>query len=151
MSEETKTMNTEQPTNSTPESSGGQGEKMLTQDEVNRIFSDRLARERAKMEPPKEDERETALREREKALDAREAKYKCVDYLAEINVSKEFREDLLGALDTSDFDKFKAIMDRLGKYFIVQTAERAAPPPANPPRMERNNDEQIAAAFKPKI
>lgn len=149
MSEETKTTNT-MPTNSTPEASGGQGEKMFTQDEVNRIVSDRLARERAKAEP-KEDERETALRAREKAVEAREARYKCEDYLSEMNVGEKFRADILSAIDTSDFDKFKAVMDKLGKYFTVETTERAAPPPANPPKTEKNNDALIASAFKPKI
>lgn len=38
----------QQPTTPTPEENGGQGGKMFTQDEVNRIVSDRLARERAK-------------------------------------------------------------------------------------------------------
>ena len=83
MSEETKT------TNSTPEETGGNGERMFTQSEVNRIVSDRLAREREKAEP-KEDERETALRAREKAVEAREARYKCEDYLAEMKVDEKF-------------------------------------------------------------
>ena len=38
----------QQPTTPTPEENGGQGGKMFTQDEVNRIVSERLARERAK-------------------------------------------------------------------------------------------------------
>lgn len=149
MSEETKI--TEQPTTHTPEDKGGQGEKMFTQDEVNRIVSERLARERAKAEPPKEDERETALREREKALEARESKYKCADYLKEINIAAECADDLLEGLDTADFDKFKAVMDKLGKYFVVRTTERGAPPPANPPTFYKSGDEEIARAFKPKI
>ncbi len=135
----------------TPEDTGGQGEKLFTQDEVNRIISDRLARERAKAEQPKEDEREAALREREKALEARESKYKCADYLKEINIAAGCMDDLMEALDTTDFDKFKAVMDRLGKYFMVQTSERGAPPPANPPKLHKSNEEEIARAFKPKI
>jgi len=140
-----------QQTTPTPEGRGGQGEKMFTQDEVNRIISDRLARERAKAELPKEDEREMALREREKALEARESKYKCADYLKEINIAAVCMDDLMEALDTTDFDKFKAVMDRLGKYFMVQTSERGAPPPANPPKLYKSNEEKIARAFKPKI
>ena len=53
MSEEIKTTNTEQPTTPTPEASGGQGEKMFTQDEVNRIVSERLAREKRRSESVK--------------------------------------------------------------------------------------------------
>ena len=45
----------------TPEENGG--EKLFTQDDVNRIISERLAREREK---PRDDEREAALNERER-------------------------------------------------------------------------------------
>ena len=110
MNDEIKTMNTEQPTTPTPEENGGQGEKMFTQDEVNRIVSERLSREREKLaQQPKEDEREIALRERERALEARESKNRCEDYLREINMSTKYRDDFLDVLDTSDFDKFKTI------------------------------------------
>lgn len=51
MNEENKAQNIDQPDNSTPEENGGQGEKTFTQEEVNRIISERLARERAKNEP----------------------------------------------------------------------------------------------------
>lgn len=139
---------TEQGMNSTPEAAGGQGERTFTQDEVNRIVSERLARERAKVEPA-EDARERALIEREKAIAARESRYKCEDYLAEINViDKGCAADLLAVLDTSDFDKFKAAMDVLGKYFITQTREVGAPPPANPSvRYRKSIDEELRAAF----
>lgn len=150
MSEETKTTNT-MPTNSTPEASGGQGEKMFTQDEVNRIVSDRLAREREKAEP-KDDEREIALRAREKAVEAREARYKCEDYLAEIKVGEKYRADILSAIDTSDFDKFKAAADVLGKYFVTKTVVVSNCHTANPPvNYGGNIDARIADAFKPKF
>ena len=45
-----------------PGANGGSGEKTFTQEEVNRIVSDRLARERDKSaQQPQEDEREKAL------------------------------------------------------------------------------------------
>ena len=145
MSEETKN------TNFTPEETGGNGERMFTQSEVNRIVSDRLAREREKAEP-KEDERETALRAREKAVEAREARYKCEDYLAEMKVDEKFRADILSAIDTSDFDKFKAAADILGKYFTTKTEVRSNCHPANPPmNCGGGIDAQIADAFKPKF
>ena len=58
MSEETKNTNTgEQSTNSTPEANGGHGgEKMFTQEDVNRIIAERLAKERAKGQPPAADQ-----------------------------------------------------------------------------------------------
>lgn len=142
-----------QPNNATPAENGEQAERMFTQDEVNKIVSDRLARERAKAEP-KEDERELALREREKAAEAREARYKCEDYLAKLAIDERFKGDLekdfLSALDTSDFDKFKAAVDILGKWFITKTivtGTKTANPIANNP----NIDAQLADAFKPKI
>ncbi len=143
--------NIQQPDNSTPEVNGGQNERMFTQAEVNKIVSDRLARERAKAaEPPVVDEREKALREREQALEARETRYKCEDYLEEINLHEKYRDDFLKALDTSDFDKFKAIVDILGKPFIVTTVTRGSDP-ANPVILHTPSvDAGIAEAFKPK-
>ena len=118
---------------------------------MNRIVSDRLAREREKLaQPPKEDERETALREREKALEARETRYRCEDYLKEIGLSENYRQDFLDVLGTSDFDTFKKIVDRLGKPFLVKTVTRGANV-AHPVNCGSSVDMQIANAFKPKI
>lgn len=154
MSEPMNNQNTNQQlTNVTPADNGGQGGKMFTQEEVNRIVSDRLNREREKLtQQPKEDEREKALREREQALAARESKAKCQDYLAEINMSKKYQQDFLEALDTTDFDKFKAAVDRLGKNFIVTevvTGANVAHP--NITNDSASGDSLISAAFKPKI
>jgi len=155
MSEETKITNTTQPTTPTPEDKGGQGEKMFTQDEVNRIVSDRLAREREKQtHQPQEDEREKALRERERALEAREARTACQDYLDGLSdVQDKFKAALLGALDTSDVDRFKATAEKLVDTIGLRTVTRevGAPPPANPPTFYRSGEEAIARAFKPKI
>lgn len=141
----------QQPSDATPADNGGVGGKMFTQEDVNRIVSERLAREREKLtQQPQEDEREKALKEREQALAARESKAKCKDYLAEINLSEKYRQDFLEALDTSDFDKFKAAVDRLGKDFIVKKVTVGADV-ANPPANEGGDDPRIAAAFKPKI
>ena len=145
----TNTVNTERPANATPADHGGQGgEKRFTQEEVNRIVSERLAREREKLQP-REDEREKALREREQALAARESKAKCQDYLAEIHFSEKARKDFLEALDTSDFDKFKAVVDRLGKPFIVTSVTTGADVATPPFHYACNTDARIAAAFKP--
>ena len=100
MSEETKNPE-RQPTNSTPEGNGGQGnEKLFTQEEVNRIVSERLARERTKQETPDE---------REQALNARETRLTCREYLAEVGESSV----LLDVLDTSDPERFKAAVAAL--------------------------------------
>ena len=68
----------QRPTTPTPEASGDQGgERMFTQDDVNRIISERLARERQKTEPSAIDEREIQLKARESRLD-------CRDYLESV-------------------------------------------------------------------
>lgn len=153
MSEEMNRNINEQPNNATPAENGEQAGKMFTQDEVNKIVSDRLARERAKAEP-KEDERERALREREKAVEAREARYKCEDYFAKLNIDERFKgkleKDFFSALDTSDFDKFKAAVDILEKWFITKTEVIGTTTP-NPVLSRPNIDAQLADAFKPKI
>lgn len=69
-----ETINTtqQQTTTPTPERTGG---KLFTQDEVNKIVSDRLAREREKLtQQTAFEEREKALQEREKAFEAKEAR-----------------------------------------------------------------------------
>ena len=71
MSENTN-QNTQQTTTPAPEGTGG---KLFTQDEVNKIVSDRLAREREKLtQQTAFEEREKALQEREKAFEAKEAR-----------------------------------------------------------------------------
>ena len=106
MSEETK--NTEQqPTNSTPEASGGTGtERTFTQEEVNRIVSERLAREREKMAPSEADQRE-------KELTAREAALACKEYIN----AKGYPAALLEVLDTSDAERFKGAVKKLLQLF----------------------------------
>ena len=114
-----ETMNTMQLTNSTPEDNGGQGGRLFTQDEVNRIVSDRLAQERTRNErkaEPQEDERE-------KALKAREARMDCREYIA----SKKYPDALLEVLDISDAEKFKATADKLAKQFPAILGEAARP------------------------
>ena len=94
----------------TPGASGG--ERTFTQDEVNRIVQDRLARERDKLTgQTKKDEREKD--EREKALEAREARLDCREYLD----SKGYPAALLEVLDSSDTAKFKAAADKLVELF----------------------------------
>ena len=60
----------QQQSNATPAATGEPAAtgKTFTQDEVNRIVSDRLAREKAKSEPTAADTREKELDERENKL-----------------------------------------------------------------------------------
>lgn len=96
MSDETKT---QEPENTHPEDNGATG-KTFTQDEVNAIVSERLARERAKQGAPDD---------REAALTAREARLTCREYLTEISAPAV----LLEVLDTSDPVKFRGAVEKL--------------------------------------
>lgn len=116
MSEENKNTS-QQPSNSTPEASGGQGEeRKFTQEEVNKIVSERLAREREKATPSEADQRE-------KALAAREAALACKEYVS----AQGYPAALLEVLDTSDADKFKAAVKKLVQLFPALDPARPAP------------------------
>ena len=144
----------QQPTTPTPEASGDQGgERMFTQDDVNRIVSERLARERQKTEPSAIDEKETRLKARESRLD-------CRDYLE--SVVKDGRAwsgrpesgtgvmALLDVLDTSDKAAFQKTVDAL----LEAGAFNPQHEPLKIPKVDYHGgpdtEQLIAAAFKPK-
>lgn len=111
--------NTEQqPTTPTPEASGGQGgEKMFSQEEVNRIVGERLARERAKAEPSPEDEREAALK-------AREARMDCREFIS----GEGYPTALLEMFDTTDAENFKAAVEKLASIVDLPSKHRKPVP-----------------------
>lgn len=118
---------------------GGYDGKMFTQEDVNRIVSERLAREREK---PVDDERE-------KNLKAREARLDCRDYLD----SKKYPTKLLDLLDSSDVEKFKSAADAMIEGFpsIMQSTYDVPPPyAAGTGTGGALIDNRIADAFKPK-
>lgn len=94
-----------------PEGNGvPQGGKTFTQEEVNKIVSERLARQRAKQEPQDPAaERLAELDQREKDLTARENKLTCTEYIKEKGLNAELAE----LFDTSNADQFKANVDKL--------------------------------------
>lgn len=148
MSEELN--NTQQQTQDpTPGASGG--ERTFTQDEVNRIVSDQLAREREKLTgQAKKDEREKAL----EALEAREARLDCREYLD----TKGYPAALLEVLDSSDTAKFKAAADKLVELFPGLIPEKQQPAYSGlrlaSPNKGGNPDninDRLAAAFRSKI
>lgn len=142
MSENSNLNGQQQPTTPTPEASGGQGgERTFTQEEVNRIVSERLARDRAdRAKPSPEDEREQALK-------AREAKLDCREYLD----AQGYPAVLLDVLDSSDTAKFKASVEKLVKAFpaITGAIKREGWKPGET-ATRFNGPDPIAAAFKPK-
>lgn len=80
-----------QQTNANPAGTGG---KTFTQEEVNRIVADRLARERSKAAP---EQTPDPLAEREKDLAAREHAMQCRELVAG---NKHYPAQLLDVLDT---------------------------------------------------
>ena len=142
MSENTNT-NTQQQTTPTPEADGG---KLFTQQQVNEIVRERLARERAKAEP-------TAIDERETALKAREARLDCRDYLEELSKGGKAASSVLGLLDildTTDSEKFKQTVSALLELGAFNP--QLEPLKIHPVDMRggASPDDLIAAAFKPK-
>ncbi|MBU5625682.1 hypothetical protein KQI82_01870 [Oscillibacter sp. MSJ-2] len=130
-----------QPNNAATAETSGQGERTFTQDDVNRIVSDRLAREREKLTKAEPDEKEQALK-------AREARLDCREYLN----GKQYPAALLDILDTTDKDRVCGIVDALAKEFPLMLAKvRGADTPKPPVIMSESIDSRIAEAFKPKI
>lgn len=142
------TQNTEQqPITPTPEASGAQGgERMFTQDDVNRIVSERLARERQKTEPAAVDVREAELKARESRLD-------CRDYLEGLVKGGKAASGVTGLIDVLDttnkakFEKTVSALLELGA-FNPQLEPLKIPPVdyhGGP-----DTEHLIADAFKPK-
>ena len=133
---------TQQPKDAAPAATGEQAAsgKTFTQDEVNRIVSDRLSRERAKFEQPPRNDRERELDARESALQCREL----------ISGDNKYPKEFLEVLDTSDFEKFKKNADKLLTAFpgLSPSAPHFVPQFAgHTPGISRGSDDKIAQAF----
>ncbi len=97
--DENNNQNTEQQPTTQPADNGNQGGgKMFTQEEVNQIVKERLARERAKTAPPEPSEEE----KRQADLEARENKLFCREYV----LNNRLPSELLDLFDTSDYENF---------------------------------------------
>lgn len=107
----------QQPTTPTPEASGDQGARLFTQDDVNRIVSERLARERQKAEPSPEDAREAGLK-------AREARMDCREFIS----SEGYPAALLELFDTTDVEKFKSCVEKLDGIVDLPSNHRKPAP-----------------------
>lgn len=119
MDEEKKNV---QPETTQPEGNGAELGKTFTQEDVNRIVSERLARERDKyvIEHPKD-----PMEEREKNLQARESRIDCHDYVNE----KGYNKAILDILDTSNVERFKQQIDKLAELFPDISIEKAGKTP----------------------
>lgn len=142
MSEEIK-KDIEQPTTQPADNGNQDGGKMFTQEEVNKIVSERLARDREKRSIQQQEDT------REQALKAREARLDCREYLNE----KKYPAELLDILDTTDADKFKADADKLSELFgHSSTKAKFVQPRFTAPKSgsEAPNQDPIRKAFMPK-
>jgi len=165
MSENTDTMNTQQQTTQTPAETGG---RMFSQDEVNRIVSDRLAREREKLADGSEYKAKyEAVKQELEGIKAaqthqqKEAAYR--DLLAKANISEKrvatVMKESTAEIDALQLDESGAVVgaDKLVKDiqtewadFVVHTVVRGADT-CNPPANCGGSGDPIANAFKPKI
>ena len=110
---------------------------------MNRIISDRLARERAKAEPSPEDAREADLR-------AREARLACREYISEHG----YPSALLELLDTSDPERFRGAVEQLDSMASLPSKTRKPAPRLVAPTGSGGAPRDTAAAlleaaFKP--
>lgn len=91
--------------------SGNNAEKTFTQDDVNRIVSERLAREREKAVEAAKQPSEAEVRESD--LSKRENKMSCKEYIFDNNYS----EKLLDLFPTDNFEEFKKKVEQLTEAF----------------------------------
>lgn len=118
--------------------------RTFTQEEVNKIVSERLAKERSRLTAG-EHAQESAYSQREQALSARESRLACLEYLRQ----QGLREELLEVLDTRDAEDFRT---RLAKLLEICPAldERITPPAfslSTQQRADAFSDDPFAQAF----
>ena len=134
-------MNVQQPAATTqPEENGTPAEgKTFTQEEVNQIVRERLAREKAKAESITEQQKIN----QEKLVQVNQIL--CKDYLSE----NKYPEGLLNYFDTSDAEKFKESVEKLAE--AVPRLKIDVPNVVRPSTQGNSfREESLASIFKPK-
>jgi len=106
-------VNTKEP-DTQPEDNGAKAEKKFTQEEVNKIVQDRLAKERSRNEQSKIKQDDPKNIE----LNARENKLICREFL----MDNGFPSQMLECLDTSDPEKFKS--NAISLYNSISATQR---------------------------
>ncbi|MGN1134199.1 MAG: hypothetical protein ACI4RN_07080 [Oscillospiraceae bacterium] len=126
--------------NTQPEGNGTQAERTFTQEEVNRIVSERLSRERAKAEPTPEEQRLAELTAREETI-------VCKEFISNNNYPEQFLE----LYDTSSSEEFINNVNKLLKLFpsIIEPINFRAV--ASTRNASENKKDIFADIFKPKI
>lgn len=121
-----------------------QEERLFTQEELDRIVKERLARQKASAEAKADNEAEAKAKEfesRELDLKQRESRLACKEYLLE----KGFSEGLLDVIGTEDVDAFKKKAEKLEE--IYGGSRRRVPPLASTEPAGLGKD-SIADAFR---
>ena len=97
-----------------------QQEKTFTQEEVNRIVKERLARLKAKYETDSETtEEESQLDEREKAIALRENRVTCMEYVAENGNIDEWNKYIYQCLNSAKALKELLVNNGLETNFAI--------------------------------
>ena len=144
---ESNTQQVQQP-NADPAATGENKGKLFTQDEVNRIVSERLNREREKAAQAASPTEPTEADRRLAEITAIEHRMRCKEFILD---NRQYPPDLLELYDTSDFNTFKANAEKLLRMFPHLN-------PVNIPKFTRSTSgldnnvrSAIASAFKPKF
>lgn len=145
MENETPVMEQETQKQAEPQAQEQAG-KLFTQEDVNRILTERLKREREKFVREANtgaQQKETELNEREKTLTAREMRLNCREYVKE----KGYPEELLDTLDTSDFETFKKKADGVCAALGWQQPSRIVEPSRSHEPARRRSDARHDGEF----
>ena len=121
------------------------GERTFTQEEVNRIVSERLNKEKAKGDAALA-EKEQQFAERERALANREALIDLKDQLKEMGLPKE----LLPVLNVQDKEALKTALEALKACVDEKTRDQQPYQIYNPNRLQ-TGDSNDGDSFKAKI
>lgn len=146
------TQQVQQP-NADPAATGGNKGKLFTQDEVNRIVSERLNREREKAAQAASPAEPTEADRKLAEITATENRLRCKEFLLD---NKQYPTELLELYDTRDFEAFKDNAEKLLKMFPQLSKDsgsaiRIASGAAHNGVDNVSLSDKIASVFKPKI
>lgn len=149
MNQNTQQEPTAQPERTTqPEENGGKTGKVFTQEDVNRIVQERLARDRAGRDATQQQETEEAARVAD--LTRRENALACREFI----MQGGYKPELLDILPTDNAEEFKEKVAKLIELApLLDPNYKAAhftTPVRGIGRYGSANEDPLAAAFKPK-
>lgn len=142
----TQQQSTQQGAPTQPEDNGSNTEKMFTQEDVNRIVQERLARDRESRNASQQAASDDAARLAD--LERRENTLSCREYIAENN----YEPGLLEILSTDNAEDFKSKVAKLLELAPNLDRNQKVPHVVAATRGGSSGfQDAIAAAFKPKI